>query len=338
MPHTPLPHTPLAPLAPLPSLPPLLAVDKLTVQFTTDTGTFNALQEVSWQLNQGQCLCLVGESGCGKSMTALALMGLLPAAGRIAQGHIHLAGQDLTQLSPKAMNAIRGQQMSMIFQEPMTSLNPLLRIEAQISEVLILHQGMSKQEATKHAITLLETVSIADAASRLRDFPHQLSGGMRQRVMIAMALACKPKVLIADEPTTALDVTIQSHILHLLQQMTQEYTMGLLLITHNLGVVASMADTVGVMYAGSLVEYGKAKAIFKEPLHPYTQGLMLASPSIEHRGMHRLPTIPGNVPALNALPTGCPFRPRCKKAMPRCTEPVPRIQIDTQYVQCHLYA
>lgn len=318
--------------------PPLLTVDKLTVQFTTDTGTFNALEHVSWQLNQGQCLCLVGESGCGKSMTALALMGLLPAAGRVTQGHIHLAGKELTQLSPKAMNAIRGQQMSMIFQEPMTSLNPLLRIEAQISEVLTLHQGMSKHDARKHSIHLLNTVGIADPATRLRDFPHQLSGGMRQRVMIAMALACKPKVLIADEPTTALDVTIQSHILHLLQQMTQDSTMGLLLITHDLGVVASMADIVGVMYAGSLVEYGDAKAIFKEPLHPYTQGLMLASPSIEHLGMHRLPTIPGNVPPLSALPIGCPFKPRCKKAVPQCGEPVPNIHMGTQHVQCHLYA
>ncbi len=315
----------------------LLCLDDVSVQFSTDRHDFFALSNISWSLDKGQCLCLVGESGCGKSMTALAIMGLLPQIASLSSGRVFFEGKELNDLSSKEYNSLRGQAMSMVFQEPMTSLNPLLTIETQIAEVLIFHEGLSKSQARERAFDILESVGISDAKSRLAAFPHQLSGGMRQRIMIGMALACAPQLLIADEPTTALDVSIQNHILHLLLKAKESADMGLLLITHNLGIVANMADMVGVMYAGFLVEYGPRADIFSNPLHPYTQGLLEAQPKLKSREA-RLPTIAGQVPPLYALPQGCAFQSRCSHVHEACKNPVPKSVKDKQIVLCHLYS
>ncbi len=300
----------------------LLQVSKLDVTFHTERGNFLAVSNINFSISAGEIFCLVGESGCGKSLTAKALLGLTPENSTVS-GDIYLQGKNICTLED--MRHIRGKEIAMIFQEPMTALNPVLRIGDQCTEHLILHEKMSTQQATKHCIELFEQVGISAAASRLRDYPHQLSGGMRQRVMIAMALACAPKLLLADEPTTALDVTIQWQILTLMQELSQKQGMGILLITHDLGVVAQMAHRVGVMYAGQMVEYGTVGQVLKDPKHPYTQGLLHAIPSKHSMDTKRLPIIKGKVPLPNELPTGCHFHPRCPHVMPRCQNEKPQL-------------
>lgn len=312
---------------------PLLTVSGLTVEFNTDRNSRRlvAVDNVSFTLEPGKTVCLVGESGCGKTMIALAIMGLLPKPGSIAAGCILFEGRDLVKLHEKELQKIRGSRISMIFQEPMTALNPVLRIGDQISEVLVLHKGFSKKRAWSETVSLLRRVGIPAPETRAMDFPHQMSGGMRQRALIAMALACSPRLIIADEPTTALDVTIQRQILELLADLGKEYGTGLLLITHDLGVVAEVADTVLVMYAGKVVEQADTSALFTCPRHPYTQGLMLSRPSLPYcrkeenmfRRKSRLEAIPGVVPALADIPEGCAFQERCPKAMPICSQDSP---------------
>ncbi|WP_294555974.1 ABC transporter ATP-binding protein [uncultured Mailhella sp.] len=293
---------------------PLLDVQHLTVSF----GNVPVVRDLSFRLFKGRTLCLVGESGSGKSMTAFSLMRLVPEPGRIVSGSLLFAGEDLLKLDEKAMRGRRGRDISMIFQEPMTSLNPVLRIGGQIAEPLEIHQKLSHREALEKAAELMALVGIPDPHRRLSDYPHQFSGGMRQRVMIAMALACSPKLLLADEPTTALDITIQGQILRLLGRLARERDMGVLLITHDLGVVAEAADDVAVMYAGELVEQAPVNAFFERPLHPYSEGLMACAPLVGNHDSSRLPSIPGMVPLPSELPEGCAFRPRCPHASPEC--------------------
>ncbi|MFN4281307.1 MAG: ABC transporter ATP-binding protein [Alphaproteobacteria bacterium] len=278
---------------------------------------------VSLELGQGETLAIVGESGSGKSVTAMSILRVLPEPpARIAAGEVLLDGENLLKLDEKAMRAVRGHRISMIFQEPMTSLNPVMTIGDQIVEALCEHRDMSKDAALQEAATLLERVRIPDARRRIAEYPHRLSGGMRQRVMIAMALACRPQILIADEPTTALDVTVQAQILMLLAKLQTEFGMGILLITHNLGVVARVAQRVIVMYAGRVVEEAPVGPLFKDPLHPYTEGLLGATPRMytdaEDGARQRLVDIPGTVPLPDKLPAGCAFAPRCPKAFERC--------------------
>ena len=301
---------------------PLLQLNNLSVTFTTAQGPLHAVRNINFSMHEGETVCLVGESGCGKSLTAKAIMRLTPA-NAVLTGRILLHGKDLLALPEKAMHTIRGRQIGMIFQEPMTSLNPVLKVGDQVAEPLRLHEGLSSSQAREAAIELLTEVGIPAPQSRYDDYPHQLSGGMRQRVMIAMALSCRPGLLLADEPTTALDATIQGQILRLLAARCRERRMAVLLITHDLGVAAQMADTVGVMYAGRLVESAPAQELFADARHPYTQGLLHAAPSARSRGLERLPTIPGTVPSLQNMPTGCPFHPRCSSALPRCTTEMP---------------
>lgn len=301
---------------------PLLRLDNLSITFQTDDGPLPAVRNVSFSLPHGHTTCLVGESGCGKSLTARAILRLTPDNARL-DGSVMLDGQDILRLPPRALRGIRGRRAGMVFQEPMTSLNPVLKVGEQVAEPLRLHLGMSRAQAREEAISLLAEVGIPSPQSRYDDYPHQLSGGMRQRVMIAMALACRPDLLLADEPTTALDATIQGQILRLMRARSQERGMAVLLITHDLGVAEQMADTIGVMYAGRLVEYAPARDLFAHPLHPYTQGLLRAAPNARSRELHRLPTIPGSVPSLRSMPGGCPFHPRCDKAMPLCREKMP---------------
>ena len=280
----------------------------------------------SFTLHPGRTLCLVGESGCGKSMTALSLLRLIPEPGRLAAGRILFEGRDLAELSESAMERVRGRDIGMIFQEPMTSLNPVIRVGEQVAEPLMRHLRLSKKAALAEAVELFRLVGIPAPDMRVRDYPHQLSGGMRQRVMIAMALACKPRLLLADEPTTALDVTIQGQILALLGDLSRERGMGLLLITHDLGVVAEMADEVGVMYAGRIVERAPVRALFAEPRHPYTWGLIRSAPTLDTPPSAKLDAIPGTVPSPGDLPQGCPFRPRCPEAHERCFKTPPVIE------------
>ena len=301
-----------------------LEADRLQTYFYTRGGIVKAVDDVSFRLGRGETLGIVGESGCGKSITALTLMRLIPnPPGRIVGGSVRMDGRDLLQLDEEAMRAIRGNEISMIFQEPMTSLNPVITVGRQISEALILHQGMSKKEALERSIEMLRLVRIPEPKQRVREYPHQLSGGMRQRVMIAMALACNPKVLIADEPTTALDVTIQAQILELIVELKERLGTAVILITHDLGVVAETTRRVIVMYAGRKVEEADCDALFEAPLHPYTHGLLASIPGLgvlagtENR-RDRLTEIPGIVPALNALPPGCAFAPRCPHADGQC--------------------
>ena len=304
---------------------PLLRVDDLAVVFDTDAGSARAVDGISFFLNAGEVLCLVGESGCGKSVTALSIPRLLPSPpSRLVGGRIEFAGQDLAALPEKALESIRGNQISMVFQDPMSSLNPVLRIGEQIMEPLRHHKKISASEAKEKALALLHEVGIPDPSGRFRDFPHQLSGGMRQRVMIAMALACDPMLVIADEPTTALDVTIQAQVLGLLTRLTRDRGNALLLITHDLGVVQDTADRVAIMYCGLIMEEAPVAALFAAPLHPYTQGLMQSRPRLDPAGRHtRLPVIPGTVPSPLTRPTGCAFRDRCPKAEVRCLEAPP---------------
>lgn len=300
----------------------LLALHDLTVTLQTPSGILYAVNKVALQLEPGRTVALVGESGSGKSMTARAIMGLLPPGGTIESGSIMLEGRELTTLPETERRPLRGNRIAMIFQEPMTSLNPVLRIGDQVMEPLLLHRRLDKQQARLQAIDLLRQVGVASPEQRISDYPHQLSGGQRQRVMIAMALACDPEILIADEPTTALDVTIQAQILELIDQLRRGKGLALLLITHDLGIVAQRADQVHVMYAGRIVESGPAQALLTRPLHPYTKGLLASLPENSLPGQP-LVTIPGHPPRLTGLPTGCPFSDRCPDAKSICEEQMP---------------
>ena len=306
---------------------PLLEVTDLHLAFASREGVTRALEGVSWQLHAGEMLGIVGESGCGKSVTAMAVLRLLPAPPTThISGAIRFRGEDLLQASETRLQQIRGNEISMIFQDPMTSINPVLTIGEQIAEVLMLHQQLGRRAAWTRAVELLDLVNIPDAQRRVHEYPHQFSGGMRQRAMIAIALACKPDVLIADEPTTALDVTIQAQIMELLDRLRRETGTAIVLITHDLGVVAESCDRVVVMYAGAKVEEATTDALFARPGHPYTRGLLGAMPRLdtplaEPRG--RLPEIPGMVPSLRSAALGCRFAPRCAQAIDRCRAEVP---------------
>ena len=297
---------------------PLLAISDLSVTFATDRGQVQALDGVSLSLNAGETLAVVGESGSGKSVTALSILGLLGDSGRVSDGSIEFDGEDLTRVSGQRLREIRGNQIAFIFQEPMSSLNPVLTIGTQVAEPIWLHHRKSWSEAFEQAGELLQRVAIPDAVKRLEDYPHQFSGGMRQRVMIAMALACQPKLIIADEPTTALDVTVQAQILSLLKNLTKEANSSLILITHDLGVVARYADNVAVMYGGRVIETASARELYKNPQHPYTEGLMASIPKLDGDPGSRLYTIEGQPPDLSNLPSGCSFNPRCPHAQDKC--------------------
>jgi len=313
----------------------LLEVKNLKTSFFKKKNEVKAVDGVDIVIKKGETVALVGESGSGKSITSLSIMGLVPSpGGKIVGGQILLEGKDLTTLSEKEMCRIRGNEISMIFQEPMTSLNPVLTIGEQITEVIIYHQKLSKKEAEQKAIELLKLVGFSRADEIIHEYPHRLSGGMRQRVMIAMAMSCNPKLLIADEPTTALDVTIQAQILELMKGLSDQFDTSILLITHDLGVVSEVAERVVVMYCGQVVEEAHVDDLFDEPLHPYTEGLIQSIPSIEGE-IERLQNIEGNVPTPDQLPKGCRFAPRCSKAFGRCFEEAPQlIEKDGRAVRC----
>ncbi|MDT5261053.1 MAG: peptide/nickel transport system ATP-binding protein [Acidobacteriota bacterium] len=320
----------------------LLEVKNLRTHFPTRAGLVRAVDGVSFHLDEGELLGLVGESGCGKSITALSLMRLIGAPGRIVGGEIWFGGEHLLNVSEERMREIRGDDIAMIFQDPMTSLNPVYTVGEQIAEALRLHRGLSRRQARDAAVEAMREVSIPDPARRADDYPHQLSGGMRQRVMIAMALACDPKLLIADEPTTALDVTIQAQILELIDEQRRTRNLAVLLITHDLGVVAEVADRVAVMYTGRIVEESPVAELFARPKHPYTEGLLRSVPKLTEAHVKkavRLSTIEGTVPKPTNLPEGCHFAPRCPHRMPRCTEgDLPLYQLDGGVaVRCVLY-
>jgi oligopeptide/dipeptide ABC transporter ATP-binding protein len=313
-----------------PARRPVLEIEDLKTYFFGRDRVTRAVDGVSYHVHRGETLGVVGESGCGKSVSALSILRLIPdPPGRIVGGAIRFEGTNLLELPIAKMQDIRGNAISMIFQEPMTSLNPVLTIGYQIGETVMLHQGLSRKDATDKAVEMLRLVHISDADQRVREYPHQLSGGMRQRVMIAMALSCNPKILIADEPTTALDVTIQAQILDLILELQAKLGMAIILITHSLGVVAETAQRVVVMYAGRKVEEASVDALFAEPLHPYTQGLMTSLPRLTdaaNPARHRLQEIPGIVPPLHDLPKGCVFAPRCAYAKPHCREEFPPLE------------
>ncbi len=305
----------------------LIQVKNLRTSFFTPNGEVRAVDGVSFSIDEGETLGLVGESGCGKSVTALSIMRLVASPpGKVVGGEIVFRGQDLLKLNGAAMRRIRGNEISMIFQEPMTSLNPVFTIGNQIGEAIRLHQGLGKKQTKEKTVEMLRLVKIADPDRRISDYPHQLSGGMRQRVMIAMALSCNPSLLIADEPTTALDVTIQAQILDLMSELQEKLGMSLLLITHDLGVVAEQADEVAIMYAGKIVEHAEAKEIFDRPQHPYTVGLLNSLPGVGGLKKKRLVAIPGVVPSPLELPSGCRFRDRCPKAAGVCAEAEPKLE------------
>ncbi|MDP2001012.1 MAG: ATP-binding cassette domain-containing protein [Rhodoferax sp.] len=301
----------------------LIEVKNLSVQFQTPDGLVTAVNDISFSLNRGQTLGIVGESGSGKSQTVLAMMGLLASNGR-ATGQAMFDGQDLLALPPKDLNRVRGNRVAMIFQDPMTSLNPYLTVERQMTEVLELHKGMTRQQARLRSVQALDAVKIPEAARRLTMYPHEFSGGMRQRVMIAMALLCEPDVLIADEPTTALDVTVQAQIIALMRDLQRDFGTAIVMITHDLGVVAGLCDEVMVLYGGRVMEHGSAESIFYQPTHPYTVGLLGAVPRIEQGG-HALVAIPGAPPNMARLPPGCPFSERCTLADSRCVSERPAL-------------
>lgn len=316
----------------------LLEVNNLSTEFKLKRGIVKAVNDISFTIDKGEILAIVGESGSGKSVTALSIMGLLQKPGRIASGEILYKTKDLNKLSQKELQKLRGNRISMIFQEPMTSLNPVMRIKDQIMESIMTHMQVSKKEALARTIEMLVTVGIPSAAERANDYPHQMSGGMRQRVMTAMALACDPELLIADEPTTALDVTIQAQILELLYRMREKFHMAVLLITHDLGVVSEAADRVIVMYCGKIVEEADVRSLFSHPLHPYTVGLLQSIPQIDDDSDTRLYMIKGMVPNPLNMPPGCPFSDRCDHTMERCTKKIPTLQeIDGHKVRCFLY-
>src|SRR2546423_8019949 len=320
----------------------LLEVRNLHTQFPTRAGLVRAVDGVSFYIDRGELLGLVGESGCGKSITALSIMRLIAPPGKIISGEILFDGKDLLKLSDAEMRQMRGDDIAMIFQDPMTSLNPVFTVGEQIAEALRLHRKMTHKQARQATIEAMREVTIPDPARRVDDYPHQLSGGMRQRVMIAMALACNPKLLIADEPTTALDVTIQAQILELLDDLRKQRELAVLLITHDLGVVAEVADRVAVMYTGRIVEESPVDELFARPKHPYTEGLLRSVPKLTSTQIirkERLETIEGVVPKPTDLPPGCHFAPRCPHRMPRCTEgDIPLYQLDEGVsVRCVLY-
>ncbi|MFW3571051.1 ABC transporter ATP-binding protein [Kosakonia cowanii] len=307
---------------------PLVTFNQLSVSFAAEQGRVRAVQEVSFAIQAGQTIGVVGESGCGKSVTAMSLMGLLPPqAARIDGGEIRFQGEDLLRLKPSKMADLRGNQLAMIFQEPMTALNPVLTIGEQLCEPLIRHRGLSAKAAWQRATQLIAEVGLARAESLMSSYPHQLSGGMLQRIMIAMALSCQPKLLIADEPTTALDVTVQAQILRLLRDQAQAHHMALMLITHDLGVIAQMAEHVVVMYAGRIVEQGPTADVLRHPLHPYTKGLIASRPVPGER-RRRLYSIPGQVPDLAELPPWCAFYDRCERATDACRRGIPPLMGD----------
>ena len=313
-----------------------LEVKDLVTTFRIGKKEYEVLRGISFDINENETVCMVGESGCGKSVTTLSVMDLLPNNGRVVSGSIKLNGQELTELSAKERNALRGKQMGMIFQEPMTALNPLLTIGRQLTEGLRLHKGLSKEEAWKVAVTYLEKVGIANPETRMKQYPFQLSGGLRQRIMIAMVMAVEPSLLIADEPTTALDVTIQKQVLVLLNKLKKDVSTGILFITHDLGVVAEIADRVIILYSGRKVEEGSIEAIFAKPLHPYTVGLMKAVPNVDEDDFDIQP-IPGTFPNITEEIGGCRFHPRCPYATERCRTEVPaELEIEPGHtVSCH---
>ncbi len=320
----------------------LLEVKDLRTQFPTRAGLVRAVDGVSFHVEEGELLGLVGESGCGKSITALSVMRLVSAPGRIVGGEILFAGENLLAASEERLREIRGDDIAMIFQDPMTSLNPVYTVGEQIAEALRLHRKLNRKQAREAAVEAMREVSIPDPGRRADDYPHQLSGGMRQRVMIAMALACDPRLLIADEPTTALDVTIQAQILELIDGLRRTRNLAVLLITHDLGVVAEVADRVAVMYTGRIVEQSPVEELFARPKHPYTEGLLRSVPKLTEAGVKRagrLSTIEGTVPKPTNLPEGCHFAPRCPHRMPRCTEgDLPLYQLEGGVsVRCVLY-
>jgi oligopeptide/dipeptide ABC transporter ATP-binding protein len=305
----------------------LLQVEDLQTQFFTSAGTVKAVDGISYTVEEGETVAIVGESGCGKSVSALSLLRLIPdPPGRIVGGRILFQGTDLLSLSDQEMRGVRGRNIAMVFQEPMTSLNPVLTIGRQLTETLTHHLSMDNQQAFARAAELLDMVGISDPERRLQQYPHHFSGGMRQRVMIAMALSCEPKLIIADEPTTALDVTIQAQILELMKQLTRRLGVALIVITHNLGVVARYADWVNVMYAGRIIERGPAADIYRNPSHPYTLGLLASVPRLDQRRGERLVPIEGQPPDLTLLDDGCAFRPRCRFAVERCNQSIPALE------------
>jgi len=316
---------------------PLLSVVDLTTCFHTDAGTAKAVDRVGFTVRHGDTLGIVGESGCGKSVTALTIMRLIPEPpGRVQSGNILFDGRDLLQLPEKEMRRIRGKHISMIFQDPMTSLNPVFRIGDQISEVIRLHQGQSRKESLNQTVDLLRKVGIPSPERRVFEYPHQLSGGMRQRAMIAMAISCRPNVMIADEPTTALDVTIQAQILDVVQDLKETIGTSILLITHDLGVIAETARRVIVMYAGKIMESAPVEDLFERPCHPYTIGLMRSVPSLEHK-TEKLPVIPGLVPSLLEIPSGCAFSNRCDHVTRQCEDEEPPLFDITENIQCRCW-
>jgi len=308
------------------SAPPVLSVSDLTVVFDTGRGPLTAADRVSFELGEGRTMCVVGESGCGKTVTAQSLLGLLPGQGRITSGSVMMRGRDLLTMPDRELRRLRGNEISMVFQEPMTALNPVFTVGFQVAEVIRRHQRLRWRAARRKATEVLEMVGVPAAEERYDAYPHELSGGLRQRVMIAMALACRPSVLIADEPTTALDVTIQAQILDLLARLQEDLGMSTLLITHDLGVVAETADDVVVMYAGQVVEVAPARPLFEEPAHPYTQALLASVPRPEATDGGRLRVIAGQVPDLARLPAGCRFVDRCEQAFGPCRRKVPELR------------
>ena len=315
----------------------LLEVSNLKVRFETADGEVNAVNNVNFSVDEGKILAIVGESGSGKSQTVFAMTGLLDHNGS-ATGSVKFQGEEILNLSNKQLNKIRAEKIAMIFQDPMTSLNPYVRVSDQMTEVLVHHQGLSKSDALKQSISMLDAVRIPDASNRIRMYPHEFSGGMRQRVMIAMSLLCRPKLLIADEPTTALDVTVQAQIMQLLADLQKDFGMSIILITHDLGVVAGNSDDMLVMYGGEIMEIGKTESLYSKPTHPYTQGLMSAVPRLND-SEERLITIPGNPPNMMKPPKGCPFSPRCNYSNDKCTNVSPILScVDKSghYRACHV--
>jgi peptide/nickel transport system ATP-binding protein len=317
----------------------VLEVKNLKTHFTSKKGVTKAVDGIDFVLHQGETLGIVGESGCGKSMTSLSILRLVPSPpGKIVDGTVELKGKDILQMSDSELRKVRGNQISMIFQEPMTSLNPVIPVGEQIAEAIRVHQKLGRKEAWEKSVEMLELVGIPSPRQRAKQEPFQLSGGMRQRVMIAMALACNPEVLIADEPTTALDVTIQAQILELMKDLQKRLNMGIIFITHDLGVVAELCDKVAVMYAGQVVEYSSTEALFSHPKHPYTNGLLSSLPKL-YEDQEELQTMPGNVPSPYDMPKGCRFSPRCPLATAQCHEEEPQLHSleDGSQIRCFLY-
>ena len=316
---------------------PLLEVNNLRTVFHTNDGEVYAVNDLSFSLEKGETLGVVGESGSGKSQLVLSIINLLASNGR-AEGSIRFQGQELVGMKPKEINRIRGDRIGMIFQDPMTCLNPYLTIERQMTEVLMLHQGLDRRAARQRSIAMLDAVHIPDAANRLKRYPHEFSGGMRQRVMIAMALLCQPDLLIADEPTTALDVTVQAQIIQLMNELQQEFGMSIIMITHDLGVIAGISDKVMVMYGGRICEYAPVFELFQQPRHPYTRGLLQSVPRLDLAGSMQLHSIPGNPPNLLHLPAGCAFADRCEERLEQCDHEQPPLkEVSPEHLNaCHL--